>query len=399
MHAALAVIAASAAATARNMTVYRITPRNYSGVANMDTGDAAGDAFFGLLELSAPLVCANGNNPLNTLCANQPILQIPAFNVYTQFTVEMDDRFGPYAPCNPDSSTGLFTCNHYDAKKGECWWNMTSHPEEFAGVCSRDKCECEALLTEVVGREVVGQGGSAIVQKPPKDWPAQCKGLYYLGAVGVNSSEIVRSFEAEEGDCCDACRATERCTGTTYHVDTGRCDLMRYHFGPNFTVPFFPVKGVRSTFLQAMPPLITNASLHLAKLLQPALWYSTPAAGECADGQQVGDGCYWRIAETVRTVNSSCVNDNMVRVVMRHDPQCFEGCPQPHNRTSECWINCFFGAILGNSTVGGVTRQEIVDEFQGSFANVAEGGCPVVPPCPEPCLPDCWAVPQGSPCR
>jgi hypothetical protein len=27
--------------------VYRITPQNYTGVRNMDTGDAAGDVFFG----------------------------------------------------------------------------------------------------------------------------------------------------------------------------------------------------------------------------------------------------------------------------------------------------------------------------------------------------------------
>ena len=38
-----------------NMTVYRITPQNYSGVSNMNTGDAAGDAFFGLYELSIPV--------------------------------------------------------------------------------------------------------------------------------------------------------------------------------------------------------------------------------------------------------------------------------------------------------------------------------------------------------
>ena len=25
-------------------------------------------------------------------------------------------------------------------------------------------------------------------------------------------------------------------------------------------------------------------------------------------------------------------------------------------------------------------------------------GCPPVPDCPDPCLPPCWAVPEGDPC-
>ena len=73
-----------------NITVYRITPQNYSGVTNMgellslpscscqlggwrvscllstlnaasaaDTGDAAGDAFFGLYEMAIPIMCSD----------------------------------------------------------------------------------------------------------------------------------------------------------------------------------------------------------------------------------------------------------------------------------------------------------------------------------------------------
>ena len=47
-------------ADAINMTVYRITPRNYTGLANMDSGDAAGDVYFGLYEVclqSAWMAC------------------------------------------------------------------------------------------------------------------------------------------------------------------------------------------------------------------------------------------------------------------------------------------------------------------------------------------------------
>jgi len=54
--------ASAAAASTVNLTVYRITPRNYTGVSNLDTGDAAGDAFFGLYEKSAPVVCRDAKS-------------------------------------------------------------------------------------------------------------------------------------------------------------------------------------------------------------------------------------------------------------------------------------------------------------------------------------------------
>jgi hypothetical protein len=61
--AALLAVAAAAAAiapaprTTQNLTVYRVTPHNYSGLANMNSGDAAGDAYFALYELTFPLYC------------------------------------------------------------------------------------------------------------------------------------------------------------------------------------------------------------------------------------------------------------------------------------------------------------------------------------------------------
>jgi hypothetical protein len=41
------LLGAAALTSTQNLTVYRITPQNYTGVRNMDTGDAAGDVFFG----------------------------------------------------------------------------------------------------------------------------------------------------------------------------------------------------------------------------------------------------------------------------------------------------------------------------------------------------------------
>ena len=76
-------------------------------------------------------------------------------------------------------------------------------------------------------------------------------------------------------------------------------------------------------------------------------WFSTQAAGECAEGQRVGEGCWWRLAEQKRNVNASCVNDRMVSAVINTRPGCWQGCPQPHNATSACWITCLFETLVG----------------------------------------------------
>ena len=117
----LLLLGAASSATV-NLTVFRITPRNYTGLTNFDSGSSAGDAFFGLYELSAPLVCgkAKSGGGGNLLCQNEPILQIPGFNVYTRTTVEADARLGDYSECNPDPDTGRFACGHFHFHHRSC---------------------------------------------------------------------------------------------------------------------------------------------------------------------------------------------------------------------------------------------------------------------------------------
>ena len=47
MNFAALLIGTSVIAEVKNVTLYRITPRNYTGVTDLDTGDPYGDAFFG----------------------------------------------------------------------------------------------------------------------------------------------------------------------------------------------------------------------------------------------------------------------------------------------------------------------------------------------------------------
>ena len=158
-------IVVSSASTV-NLTLYRITPRNYTGIADLDTGDAAGDAFFGMYEKSAPVKCRDWDPRLGSsaLCENSPILQIPGFNVYTATKVEADARMGDYAQCQPGNwKDPAFKCYVFDGSlpdgstpKHQCWYNFTSRPEwktEFADVCKMSDCGCAAVFSLSVGRE------------------------------------------------------------------------------------------------------------------------------------------------------------------------------------------------------------------------------------------------------
>jgi hypothetical protein len=70
-----------------NLTVYRITPFNTSGIRNKNTGDAAGDVGFFLSRKNITQQCAK--DPHSFGCF------LDGDNMYGQFTVEVDGQWGP----------------------------------------------------------------------------------------------------------------------------------------------------------------------------------------------------------------------------------------------------------------------------------------------------------------
>ena len=140
--------AASANVVPVVFTTYRITPRNYSGLANVDSGNAAGDVYFGLYELALPIICENDPSLIN--CENIPILSIPGFNVYTKSLVEADPRFSAYKGCNPDPRTGVFHCKILGNSSGSCWYDAPQR-EDFIDVCDAGSCRCAAYDADAVG--------------------------------------------------------------------------------------------------------------------------------------------------------------------------------------------------------------------------------------------------------
>jgi hypothetical protein len=122
--------------------------------------------------------------------------------------------------------------------------------------------------------------------------------------------------------------------------------------------------------------------------LMDGTWFSTDAAGECPSSGKTDD-CWWRVVETRRTVNQSCVDDRVVSAVKQaRGPGCWNACPlaERNNVTSACWISCFFDTMLGTGSQaqhGPMDPADIAKAFSNSF--LEDGGCAVVVP---PSLPN-----------
>lgn len=401
------------AAAPLNLTVFRITPRNYTGLSNLDTGDAAGDAFFGLYEKSAPLACRDAGSQNNLLCSNDPLLQIPGFNVYIKVVMEVDDRFGDYSECNPvKEAPHPFNCthHHFSGPSGGCWDKDPKHPEwktEFADVCDPKKCTCDIIERHAVGREFPRFG---IPKVSPGTPPACASNFYPLNHFkNKNASTLKHTIEDTSlAACCSACTAAnnagDECGSYTFTPElfkkNGSCAL---HGATSFT-DLGPALLSSSGFSTGSGPsaIIQKAIGKLSDNMN-GTWYSTQEVGRCKGPDDVlGKDCWWREVEQVAQVNATCVNDKMISaVVAQRKGACFDGCARPKDQDSDCWIGCFFETLVGNTSatpaVPATPRALILDAFERAFTP-GQGGCPNVPECPSPCLPPCWGVPRGQPC-
>merc|ERR1719424_1400208 len=112
-------------------------------------------------------------------------------------------------------------------------------------------------------------------------------------------------------------------------------------------------------------------------------WYSTQGAGMCKDNDP-REACWWRLVETKRTVNQTCVDKAVVNAVKKRRPSCWEACPGTTgtNITQPCYLDCLFTTILGNATqhVAPMKAAEVAAAFTSAFAPEEQGGCPTVKP-------------------
>ena len=264
-------------AAPENLTTYRLTPYNVTGVVDHDTGDATGDAgFYGSYLMLRMLECQAPWNGFGCFLANDPVI--------SQFTVEVDGQYGPYLKCNP---------RQHDTWVDTGTWDCT------------------------YGNDVLWHGGTN---------GCACKRANMtVGRDPVDHSEHCSAPDAQG-------RIPEGCSAVGW-------------------------------------------------------WYSTPHAGECQGDARPGDasGCTWRLVETVKTINATCMRGNLVAFALAENPSCFAGCnmrpgsPVPvGNLTSSCFRDCY--REVWSKVRPSAARVQATWDGSFSFEDPTKGGCPALPP-------------------
>ena len=92
----------------------------------------------------------------------------------------------------------------------------------------------------------------------------------------------------------------------------------------------------------------------------------------------------------VKRANATCVRQNFLNAIAKRGAPCYEGCPQPTNTSSVCYVECMLQTITAATTTNqgntavvevGMTREELLTPFEKAFEteDPVKGGCPNVP--------------------
>ena len=177
-----------------DVTVYRLAPltgnADVTGLTNVDSGDAGGDALFGLSQLLLPQLCAV--EPSVLWCQNRRDLSGSGNPMgYTEYTVSTRPAFGDYAACNPCTT----------AKR-----NASSHSYDESPTCAPGMKDGTFVC------EGYGRGGGSSTPTPK-----QCQSgfdIWHRDCLNATSGTLIKTLtDADEGACCAACTAESDCAG------------------------------------------------------------------------------------------------------------------------------------------------------------------------------------------
>ena len=79
-----------------------------------------------------------------------------------------------------------------------------------------------------------------------------------------------------------------------------------------------------------------------AALPFPLRWYTDTAVG-CGTGRPgtLQANCTWRVAERVKRISKSCLEQRIYAHVQQRGAACFATCAQPLQIATKCWTDCF----------------------------------------------------------
>ena len=353
-----------------NITVYRATPLRYPGLADKNSGDAAGDLKFGLWELMMPMECRMEHRDPNAIgCQNgtgKYILNPNETIVYLQLTVETNALFGTYRECNPEPSgphEGEFRCDPRIVGDGNGTHCRCARPGP--------DCGCANMKQRAVGKDHVSSGGgggsgAGCAARPNRTF---CNSECFCR--WNQQDDICAPWSCNNNTQRAPC-LKENCNGGQMCLwETSTPQPYEYAY-PEFTRPAAaPGKCVamdcskRNHNKTACESSFTcswvgtgctsggggggtivdywrgdlDAALH-------GHWYSTQAAGEAVRGGPSRPA--WRVAAVDAVKMKECVDDAMVGPVHSRNASCFARCGTPHDKSSDCYIRCLFEGLLGN---------------------------------------------------
>jgi len=373
----------------RKITLYRMTPRNVTGIRNKDTGDAPGDVTFFLGKKNLTKMCAK--NPTTFGCF------LDGDNIYGEFEVEISTEFGPYFECNPVNHGDPFQPDWVDTSYFMCGQNcLAPTPAGCASFGPQQPkngtqdwgansincfCDGSGRHNKTVGRELTPM--AAVESFGPNWWPPQCYLAFEESRAGpCLEGEVMKlvqgfDFESTAARACDACSKSSSCEAWVMQNNTA-AELLS-------GVPV----GKPGTCVGGLKHHMRYRSWGGAGQVG-GLWYSTPSSAECPVGTPVGtNGCSWRVLSS-RYKNASCIDRLVDRAVETQGASCFKTCVQPLNRTSDCYLDCYKNTLLGDAAynITAMKDEDVYGPWVAGFAQDEE--CPLVTPahCKGPqCMP------------
>jgi len=368
----------------KNITIHRLTPRNVTGLINKNTGDARGDVAFVLSRKNATQFCLH--HPMALSCHTD----IESADLYGTFIVEVDGQWGPYQMCNPADNwdTRDFRCGLECLRPTHAAGcpRVPQHGVPHNGTSSSGgfNCWCDRTYRSV-GRErsPFGRGSQNYF---PKEWTPQCKtGDFWVATLpgrcvtGIPYKRLQGWSEASAlALACKECSGEEKCSGWTLGADGKSAWLFQ---GRPWYRPCPEGQRRYSAFKWINPnPWMRNAWLDVGDI--GGHWYSmTDDGGECRSGVPVGtDGCTWRVVETRSYKNATCVDTHADAAVEEYGKVCFDSCPRPLNRNTDCYLDCYRNVLVGDASLN-ITKPPaslVVDPWLRALMedDPEKGGCP-----------------------
>eukprot|EP00662_Eupelagonemidae_sp_cell21_P025858 gene25858-3223_t len=214
----------------RNVTFYRMTPPDVLGMADKNSGDAAGDASFVLERRTQLEYCRR--DPTNQICKDIVINDTSNPDVVLAVDIEIDGQWGPYLFCNP-----LSVANPEGAWRCTPGINSSSAPADFPGGA------CSAAYTGY--DKLCWAGNTTTVRNVSLD-----------GCCAAAGASVQWSYNRTSRICKIVPPQPEPCSCERVFKAVGRMDTLATYtklMGPQAKIDFSGKRALQQSLLQVVP--------------------------------------------------------------------------------------------------------------------------------------------------